>query len=163
VPKAAGSGVWIKTFVIGAPGSEGAKTVLSQIALAGGTAKPDCDPEAGDCHYELTALDSFADGLSSALTAIAVQTVQSCELSMPSGDEEVDPTRVNVVYSPGDGSEPEVVPQDERTGCDQGADGWQYTDEQTKIRLCGPACDAVRADLDGRLDVVLGCPVQGPD
>jgi hypothetical protein len=163
VPKAAGPGVWIKTFVIGAPGSENAKMTLSQIALAGGTAKPDCDPAAGDCHYELTALDSFADGLSDALNAIALQTVQSCELSMPSGDDEVDPTRVNVVYSPGDGSEPEVVPQDERERCDQGADGWQYTDEQTKIRLCGPACDAVRNDLGGRLDVVLGCPVRGPD
>jgi hypothetical protein len=163
VPKAAGPGVWIKTFVIGAPGSEGAKTVLSQIALAGGTAKPDCDPEAGDCHYELTALDSFADGLSSALNAIAVQTVQSCEIPMPSADDELDLARVNVVYSPGDGSEPEVVPQDAHAGCDGGADGWQYADEQTKIRLCGPACDAVRADPDGRLDVVLGCPVQGPD
>jgi hypothetical protein len=163
VPKAAGPGVWIKTFVIGAPGSEGAKTVLSQIALAGGTAKPDCDPDAGDCHYELTALDSFADGLSSALNAIAVQTVQTCELQMPSADGEVDAMRVNVVYSPGDGSEPQVVPKDDRAGCDQGADGWQYADEQTKIRLCGPACDAVRPDLGARLDVVLGCRSRGPD
>jgi hypothetical protein len=164
VPKAAGSGVGIKTFVIGAPGSEPARAVLSQMALAGGTARADCDPQAGDCHFDMTTQSSFADGLSSALSAISGRAALSCELPMPrSNGSEVDPMRVNVVYSPGNGSAPQLVLQDDRFGCEQGANGWQYADGQTKIRLCGPACEVVRADEAGRLDVVLGCPVRGPD
>jgi hypothetical protein len=164
VPKASGPGVGIKTFVIGAPGSEPARTVLSQIALAGGTAPSGCDPEAGDCHFDMTAQASFAEGLSSALSAIAGRAALGCELTMPRSPKgEFDPMRVNVVYSPGDGSAPYVVLQDPGPSCDQGANGWQYSDDQTKIRLCGQACDVARADGTGRLDVVLGCPVRGPD
>ncbi len=165
VPKAAGPGVWIKTFVIGAPGSEPARAVLSQMALAGGTARSGCDPDAGNCHFDMTTQNaSFADALSSALSAISGRAALSCELSMPRANgTDVDPMRVNVVYSPGDGGPPQLVLQDERFGCELGANGWQYADGQTKIRLCGPACDVARADAAGRLDVVLGCPVRGPD
>jgi len=163
-PKAAAAGVSIKTFVIGAPGSELARTVLSRLALAGGTARPECDPDLGDCHFDMTTQASFDTALSAALRAIAGRAVLSCELSMPRPDSgEVDPTRVNVIYSPADGSEPKVVPQDQRLGCDEGANGWQYADAQTKIRLCGPACEIVRGDRGARLDVVLGCPVRGPE
>lgn len=164
VPKAAGPGVWIKTFVIGAPGSEPARVVLSRMALAGGTARPSCEPEAGTCHFDMTTQTDFSEALSSALTAISGRAALGCELSMPRPPSgEVDPTRVNVVYSPADGSAPKVVPQDARAGCDEGANGWQYADGGTKIRLCGPTCEIVREDRGARLDVVLGCPVRGPD
>jgi len=70
--------------------------------------------------------------------------------------------RVNVVYTPGDGTDARVIPQDLRSGCDAGAQGWQPSADATKIELCGAICDAVRSDPTAHLDVVLGCPVQGP-
>ncbi|HMI89841.1 MAG TPA: hypothetical protein VK509_00695, partial [Polyangiales bacterium] len=86
----------------------------------------------------------------------------SCELPLPdpgtSGPLELE--RLNVNYSPADGSEPKLVPQDSRKPCDRGADGWQYAPRAAKIRLCGATCDRVLGDRGGRLDVVLGCPVQ---
>lgn len=163
VPKASGKGVGIKTFVIGAPGSEPARSVLSRIAKSGGTAPVNCDVSAGACHFDMTTQPRFDEALQNALKTIAGQAL-SCELAMPQpGDLAVDLKRINIVYSPPDGTEPSIIPKDDRAACDAGANGWQYADGETKIRLCGPKCSLVRAHPGARVDVVLGCPVVGPD
>lgn len=164
VPKAAGPGVGIRTFVIGVPGSEPARTVLSEIAQQGGTAKPSCDAAQGNCHFDMTMEADLGAALASALEDIAGQTV-TCELPVPQPDEgELDLGLVNVIYSPSaKSSNAQLVPQDTTAGCDTGANGWQYIDGNTKIRLCGAICETVRADAGGRVDVVLGCPVRGPE
>jgi hypothetical protein len=54
--------------------------------------------------------------------------------------------------------EPMVVRQDSNTLCESGANGWQYGASNTKIRLCGDICNAVRSDSGAKVDVVLGCP-----
>jgi Mg-chelatase subunit ChlD len=162
VPKAAAPGVGIKTFVIGAPGSEPAKRVLSQIAKNGGTAPDGCDVTAGNCHFDMTTQAKFDQALADALTKIAGRAL-SCVLPMPMPGKngvQVDPRLVNVVYSPADGSQPSLILKDDRSPCDNGADGWQYTDNATKITLCGKACDEVRSNRGARVDVVLGCPFQ---
>jgi hypothetical protein len=164
VPKAASPGVGIRTFVIGAPGSESARGVLSRIAQNGGTGAPGCDPAQGNCHFDMTRGGDFGALLGEALTAIVGQTVD-CELPVPVSTEDggmLDPSRLNVVYSPSD-APAEVVLQDMRAACDDGADGWQYSEDMTKIRLCGAICQRVRGDQGGRVDVVIGCPSQGPD
>jgi hypothetical protein len=163
VPKAASPGADIRTFVIGAPGSEPARVVLSQIAFAGGTAKPGCDPTAGNCHFDMTRESDFASALAVALTAITGKAA-SCELPLPSSDKggQPDVSRLNVVYTPGDGSAPHVIPQDLRKSCDGGAQGWQLSADSMKIELCGAICDTVHGDPSAHLDVVLGCPVEGP-
>jgi hypothetical protein len=72
----------IKTWVIGAPGSEPARQMLSNLARAGGTARRDCDPgspgapESGNCHYDMTEGD-FQLALRNALEQIA--TVVTCQ------------------------------------------------------------------------------------
>jgi hypothetical protein len=65
--------VGIKTWVIGAPGSEVARATLSSLAVAGGTRRTDgctpgnsADPTVGDCHYDMTTGD-FQQTLSAAL------------------------------------------------------------------------------------------------
>jgi len=161
-PKARKPGVDIRTFVIGAPGSEPARTMLSELAVAGGTAPEGCDPAAGECHFDMTKKSDFAAALADALAAIT-GSAATCELPVPMGDEAPDLTRLNVVYSPGDGSDPLLLRQDTSHGCADGADGWQYGSDDTTIKLCGPICDTVRSDRGSRVDVVLGCPVQGPD
>jgi hypothetical protein len=163
VRKAAGPGVGIKTFVIGAPGSEPARRVLSQMAELGGTAPANCSVEQGTCHFDMTRRPEFGVALSEALASIAGRTL-SCELPIPAaGSVEVDPRRLNVVYSPGDGRAPQVVLKDDRMPCDAGASGWQYSEDASRIRLCGSACDRVRQDAGARVDVVLGCQVRVPE
>jgi hypothetical protein len=162
VPKAAGPGADIRTFVIGAPGSEPARPVLSRIAFEGGTAPKGCNVMAGECHFDMTRQSDFASALSDALTSITGKAA-SCELPLPSASGAApDKNLVNVVYTPGDGSGARVVPQDMRAACDAGAQGWQYSADSTRIELCGAICESVRGDAKAHLDVVLGCPVQGP-
>jgi hypothetical protein len=164
VPKAAGPGVNIKTFVIGAPGSEPARNTLSAIAKNGGTAPEGCEVTAGNCHFDATKQTKFDQALADALSQIAGRTALSCELQVPKpGGMAIDPKLVNVVYSPADKSAPSLILKDDRAGCDSGADGWQYADDMRKIRLCGPACTRVRDDHGARVDVVLGCPVVVPE
>jgi hypothetical protein len=161
VPKAAAAGVGIKTFVIGVPGSEPARTALSRIAKNGGTAPADCDVAKGNCHFDMTAVSDLGAALADTLMQIGGKTL-SCELDLPAPEDgELDLDLVNVVYSPADGA-PRLFYQDTKSACDGGADGWQYTADRSKIRLCGAACETARADVGGRIDVVLGCPAEGP-
>jgi hypothetical protein len=160
--KARMPGVDIRTFVIGAPGSEPARNMLSQLAVSGGTAPEGCDAGAGECHFDMTRETDFAGALSTALVEITGRAA-TCELPLPQADEAIDLERVNVIYSPGSGSDATLIVQDARSACDAGADGWQYSADHTKIQLCGPICETVRADQGSRVDVVFGCPVRGPD
>jgi Mg-chelatase subunit ChlD len=162
VPKAAGPGVGIRTFVIGVPGSEPARSVLSMIAQNGGTGRDDCDPERGDCHFDMTMESDLASALAAALRAIAGQAI-TCELPLPVPEEgKLDLDRVNVVYTPGSGEKAEIVVRDTRAPCNAGAAGWQVAQDGQTILLCGDVCDRVRSDPGARVDVVLGCPARGP-
>lgn len=163
VPKAAGRGADIRTFVIGAPGSEPARTVLSAMAVAGKTAAPGCDPASGECHFDMTRERDFSAALSSALGAISGEAAR-CELPLPEPEDDagqLDLSLINVVFTPGTGKA-RVLPQDIRLGCDAGANGWQFTESNAAIRLCGSSCADVRSEPSAQLDVVLGCPIQGP-
>jgi hypothetical protein len=151
----------IRTFVIGAPGSDPARALLSRIAWEGGTpADPLCKHDAapnnvGDCHFDMTdpSLD-FAAELAKALSAIS-GTALSCELDVPGGvGVEVDFDKVNVTFTPTMGKDVGLF-QDNQS-CDN-ANGWQYNADKTKIVLCGKACDQVKADSGGKITIELGC------
>jgi hypothetical protein len=162
VPRAASPGSDIRTFVIGAPGSEPARVTLSKIAKQGGTAPEGCDPSGGKCHFDMTEQSDFSASLTKALAEIAGQAV-TCELPLPaSKDKDFDPKLVNVIYSSGDSRDAQLIPEDTRTGCDT-AQGWQYNEDVTRIRLCGSICTEVRTNPKARVDVILGCPVVAPE
>lgn len=156
----------IRTFVIGAPGSEGARSLLSQIAKSGGTAQsatcvadPNGSADVGDCHFDLTNVSSpqdFANQLSQALADIS-GSVLTCEFDIPTSPtgDKVDPDKVNVVVTPE--GQPAVSLLRDDADCDNGADGWQYNADGTKIILCGPACDTAKAD-GSSVQILLGCP-----
>jgi len=156
--------VGIRTFVIGAPGSEPSRSFLSQIAFAGQTARvPTCNHNAlpadlGDCHFDLTNTGlNLATELNKALEAISKEAL-SCEYELPAAEAGVvDTGRVNVVYTPTSGA-PQTLPQDNSKPC-ASADGWQYSADQQRIVVCGAACAKLRAD-EGQLSSVsiqLGC------
>jgi Mg-chelatase subunit ChlD len=155
----------IRTFVIGAPGSENARSLLSQMAFAGGTARSggcnhsDAQPDEGDCHFDMTTSADFAADLDAALQEISRTKVLSCEFEVPENPDGggVDLAKVNVTFQPGDGGMVEEIVKDTSAECDEAA-GWQYSDDSSKIVLCGEVCDRVQADAEGQVRIVLGCP-----
>lgn len=163
VPNAAS--VNIRTFVIGAPGSEPARAFLSQIAWAGGTARdPACvhtsmPDDVGDCHFDMTDPNlDFATALNDALTKISGSAL-TCVLDVPTSvGKDVDYNQVNVTFTPGTGAD--VTFLQDNAACDQTANGWQYTDNKTKIELCGDACKQVKSDPNGKISIALGCKTQ---
>ncbi len=149
VLKAANSAPAIVTFVIGSPGSEGAASFLSQLALNGNTAKdPNCTPAAGNCHYQIGSAN-YQQELKDVLEKIA-GTISDCIFALPEG-EEVDPNLVNVTIETANGTV--TIYKDPAH-----QDGWDYTDStQTKIQLFGPACDLYKAQKGNSITIILGC------
>ncbi len=144
---AANSG--ITTFVIGSPGSEGAATFLSQLAVNGGTAKdPNCSPGAGNCHYQI-GTTNFQQELELVLQEIA-GVIADCIFDVPQG-EDIDPNLVNIIIETSGG--PVQIYRDPTH-----LDGWDYTDTtMTQIQLFGPACDLYKAQTGNTITIILGC------
>jgi len=162
--------VGIRTFVLGAPGSEPYRAFLSQLAYEGGTpSTPTCDhsgaqAEVGDCHMDMTLPGmNFADELQKNLAAISAHAL-SCELEVPDQPDggSIDYGKVNVVYTPSSTGQPETLPYDDQHPCsDSSNQGWQYADNHTKIILCGSACDRIKNDPGAEVSVAFGCQTQG--
>lgn len=149
----------IRTFVIGAPGSEEARSFLSDLATAGGTQiDPTCSSSADStnfCHFDMTESEDFAADLASALAEIT-GTVMACELAVPANTtgEGVDLQKVNVRVNDTDFNRVD--------GCARsGEAGWQYNEDSTLIVLCGGACEAAQAN-HSVVRIVLGCPTRVP-
>jgi len=159
IPKA--TSVNIRTFVIGAPGSEPARGMLSEMAYLGETAQsPTCQhgglaATTGDCHFDMTTSKDFGGDLAIALKRISGSL--TCSFDLPTSQTgPLDLTRVNVHYTKGSGTGLDI-PQDTSGPCQAGAQGWQYSSDNTRILLCGSICDEVRNDATGKIDIVLGC------
>ena len=155
----------IKTYVIGAPGSEPARGYLSELAFVGGTPRtPTCthDPTsaAGDCHFDMTTTGDFAAGLATALGNVSGAAL-GCEFAVPKTGGPVTPGSVNVQYRPQSGNA-ECFSYDP-AACSAGSNGWQFakkpdgSDDLSRVVICGSACERVRADPMARVDVILGC------
>jgi hypothetical protein len=156
VPEAASAlGRGIKTFVIGSPGSEDARPSLSQMAEAGGTATPGCSHggQPRYCHFDMTEETDFAVGLRDALASISGLALScSYDIPPPPNGGVLDPSKVNVIFTP-PGGEQELIGQSAPGTC---ADGWQYSANQSQVLLCGQTCDRVKAS-NGRLALEFGC------
>jgi hypothetical protein len=142
----------VRTFVIGAPGSEQGRSLLSQIAVAGETeTSVDCtfgpDESQGNCHYDMTNSLDFAADLLDALTKVNAE-VLACNLDIPSGPE-VNLEEVNVLI---DGKSWPMITK----GACSKANGWRYTSDYSAIQLCGDACRAAKT-RGAEATVILGC------
>lgn len=146
----------VRTFVIGSPGSENTRDVLSELATEGGTAKADCDDDGPDfCHFDMTTEDDLAAGLTRALAEIS-QSLRSCEYVIPAppSGETLDRDKVNVLYTPGSGDTETIGRDPSDRDCET---GWQYSEDGTRVVLCGETCTRVRDDAAGRVEVLFGC------
>jgi hypothetical protein len=147
----------VRTFVIGSPGSEGARESLSRMAQAGGTARAGCSHNGPDyCHFDMTQQNDLAAGLVDALSAITGLALScSYDIPAPPRGAMLDPGKVNVLFTDG-GGEPELIGQSAGGSC---SDGWQYSADQTRIQLCGPTCERIRSS-EGGLSLQFGCATQ---
>lgn len=144
----------VSTFVIGSPGSEGARESLSRMAEAGGTARPGCSHDGPDyCHFDMTQSGDFARDLRDALGTIAGLTL-SCgyDIPEPPSGQVLDPERVNVLFTPRGGA-PELIGQSPSSAC---REGWRYSDDGAQVLLCQSTCDRVQAS-EGQLSLEFGC------
>ncbi len=124
--------VGIATFVVGMPGSEPYEQLLNEMAVLGGTARPQ-EPR----YYSV----GDTQGLEQALKAIAASVAISCEIRLDY--EPPDPGFVNVYF---DGELVEYDP----------AAGWEWTDEGW-VAIRGEACDQLSAGDVLEVQILAGC------
>jgi hypothetical protein len=153
----------VRTFLIGAPGSE--KSVesetdkrpwLSEAALKGGSAPPGCSIEGPNyCHFDMTQDLDFSSSLVDVLKDISGQIINECTFEVPEPPPGVlisVPT-TQVIIEWGNGSNSLVV-ADKVDNC---SDGWQYDEEKNLITLCDKTCADLKADHEARLFLSFGC------
>jgi hypothetical protein len=136
----------ISTFVIGVGSELGA---LDGIAQAGGTGQATLVDTGGNAQQQfLAALDA------------ARRTAIPCDFAIPQGSG-VDPSETNVVYAPVGAPQQQFVFVGDATSCAKAStNGWYFDDPNapTKVILCDAACDMVKSDDRGQVNVVFGCP-----
>jgi len=146
----------VPTFVIGIPSAAEAAVIgpmLNQIATGGGTKS---------AILVDTSMD-VSQVLRTKLAEIRTKAI-SCEYKLPATG--VDFKKVNVSFTSGSNVQSTIghAPIDgtDGAGCDARG-GWYYdkdpmTGAPTKITACPATCTMLQTDLDGKVDVVLGCP-----
>ena len=145
----------VRTFLIGSPGSEEARSWLSEAAILGGTARSGCSVNGPDyCHIDLTEETDFAAALNAALARILGQIVScSFELPSPPPGEELNLSQINVIYTPGGNAPEELIGRDDSSDC---SDGWQL-DGNDRVVLCPATCERVQSNPAGQVELLFGC------
>lgn len=167
---------YVKTFVIGSPGSEAqsltgtdGRNTLSEAAREGGTPlTADCSNSGTPnyCHFDMSDATDFAAGFTDALRNITGQ-VLPCSYQIDDSqlqDATVDPDRINVIYqingSP-DLDQMRLVGKAADSSCPD-INGWflDPTDSTGKtIQLCPTTCDLIHSDAGAVINIRGGCKV----
>jgi hypothetical protein len=149
----------VRTFIIGSPGSEvsvnggDARPWMAEAAVMSGTANAGCSVNGPNfCHIDLTQVNDFAEALRAALAQVT-GAIASCtyELPVPSGNQTLDLSQVNVIYTSPNG-DAELIGRNDTPNCDV---GWQL--DGSNIVLCGSTCDTVQANSAASLELLFGC------
>ena len=135
----------VETYVIAVQGSTLAN--LNQLAVAGGTTKA----------YDVTSdVTLFA-----AKMAEIRSKALACEVAIPPPpmNQQLDPAKVNVNYTPGGQTTPTPLPNVLTAAQCGNSAAWYYDDnaDPKKIMLCPAACQTVQADPTASISVVFGC------
>ncbi len=139
----------IPTFVIGVGSS---LTSLNALAQAGGTQTAFIVDTGGNVGQQFAA----------ALDQIRGQAI-SCDFGVPN-DGTVDPTKVNVTYSPPNAGSSDVFQVPTSGDCAAAGDStandeWFFDTGNTQLTLCPNTCQKL-AQGGGTVQVVLGCPTK---
>jgi hypothetical protein len=162
----------VTTFAVGLQGAD--FSLLDKIAQQGGA--PDCDATTADYACNVSA---GADKLAQALTSIRDKVVKTethtvvethteeaalpCEWAIPSQPDgrTFDRDKVNIRWQTAS-ADTTFVRVDSEAKCQ--ANGWHFDDPTTPTRLvaCPQTCDAIKAEPNAKLDVLLGCATLTP-
>jgi hypothetical protein len=136
----------IQTYVLGLGRN---LSSLNQVAAAGGTEK---------AYLIETGTDAAAQ-LAKALDNIRTRSLFGCTYTVPTPPpgQELDYGKVNVRFTPSSGQPSDVLQDANSNGC---TEGWEYSADKTQLNLCGNACDAIKADPGGKIEVLFGCMTQ---
>jgi hypothetical protein len=140
----------IRTFVIGISGGFES---LSEMALAGRTARPGCGTELGfPCHFDASTSPSPAAFLESALSRIE-REARRCVLAAPeSAPENADFTLIKLVSPSGEST----LLQHFAPGADC-AEGIMHFEDSGTYVLCPETCSYVAAASELRVELQFGC------
>jgi hypothetical protein len=138
----------IPTYVLGVGPN---LTNLNLIAQNGGTKNAFLVDTSGNA----------ASQLSAALATIRSTSALDCTYTVPTppSGQTLDPAKVNITYTDGSGNVTTLLQDPAGTSCDAGS-GWQYSADGKQINLCGQACTSVKADKNGKIQVLFGCATQ---
>ncbi len=134
-----------------AGGSDGPGTGYQSLSqLTGGLRYPSCNHQNFDAIF-----NRIAQG-------IVDQAELACAWDIPTAPAgmQFDPARVNVRYTSGKRSRT-LANVGAAAGCG-GAAGWYYDDPAAprQVVACPGTCDDIRADAQGRVDVLFGCATE---
>lgn len=158
----------VRTFIIGAPGSEESvesntdmRPWLSAAARAGGTSPADCSDNGPNyCHFDMAGSGAhFARDLTSVLATIAGQVANACTFKIPDPPqgETLDPNKTQVIIEWGDGTNQLIRPDAIDECQDQ---GWRYNEADQTVETCGATCDRIKLDYQAVVHVSFGCTEQ---
>lgn len=124
----------VRTFVIGIPGSEAYAGLLDQLAVGGGSARPE-SPR----YYRV----ADAEALVQTVSALGSTVALGCSIQLR--EPPPDPALVNLFF---DG---ELIPSDPD-------EGWTFGDA-TRVEVHGAACALLENGDVLQADVIAGCPI----
>ncbi len=140
----------VRTFVLGImDGAKGARAdLLSQVAVAGGTARTTSCSSTDSCFYPVDA-GNYTTTIASTLDQIA-RNATDCTFEMPPETATTDLTKVNVILTRVGG--PQMLVRDTRH-----MEGWDFVNGTKEFKLYGQACRVLREEATAKVDVVVGC------
>jgi hypothetical protein len=149
----------IKSFIIGLPGSERARTWLSNAALAGGTSPNECAADrtsAPYCHLDLTYSTNLTTSINQTLKLITNE-IEGCQFQVPTRTTDgQNTTSLNFVpvITEGDGTGL-ILSRDSGTNgvCNEG----YRVLSPTAIELCQSTCALLKEDTKAWLQLLFGC------
>ena len=137
----------VRTYAIGLTGSR--ESDMDAIAAAGGTTEGIFITDGATAKQDLL----------NALAAIR-GSVLDCDFDMPkaSDGKQVDPTKINVNYTPAGGTRMTLGRVPNAAGCGI-IPGWYYDNElnPSRILLCPASCNSASVEVDATLEVQIGC------
>jgi hypothetical protein len=161
----------VETFFIGVPGSESAqgapydpRTMLSQMAIAGGSAPAGCVPDASTgkyCHIDLTQAADMSGALSSAIQyTVGDQIKPTCDFDIPKASDSS--TYVNLSYTtvdfvPAESASPQRLQRATGADCTDGQYYYNDPNKPTQLKLCPTMCDALGATTTGSVQINFEC------
>jgi len=110
------------------------------------------------------ALQDFQPIFDNMAQQVIVDAGVPCQYPIPDppDDEELDPAKVNVAFTDGNGNSSDILQVPSFQDCDPVQGGWYYNDvnNPSVIHMCPATCDVVSTEEGGQMDIKFGCATQ---